>query len=74
MDCICANVRRTEQPEELTGSYFLAAYLLRSAYIEKIQVIDTFIDTLQQLVEKAIKLLERIDIHRPPRDDLIEGS
>ncbi|VDK61822.1 unnamed protein product [Onchocerca ochengi] len=74
LDCISANVGYTKQLEELTGSYHFAIYLLRAACTQTTKPAQKFIDTLQVLVEQAVKLLERIDIHHPPRDDVIEDD
>ncbi|VDO37072.1 unnamed protein product [Onchocerca flexuosa] len=74
LDCISANVGQTKQLEELTGSYHFAIYLLRAACTQTTKPTQKFIDTLQVLVEQAVKLLERIDIHHSPRDDIIEDD
>lgn len=73
MDCISANIGHTKELEELTGSYHFAVYLLRAACTQVTKPTHKLIDTVQVLVEQAIILLERIDIHHSPRDDIIEG-
>ncbi|EJW74318.1 hypothetical protein WUBG_14774, partial [Wuchereria bancrofti] len=74
LDCISANIGHTKELEELTGSYHFAVYLLRAASTQITKLAQNFVDTLQVLVEQAIKLLERIDIHHTPRDDVIEDD
>uniref|UniRef100_A0A0R3RTL8 Non-specific serine/threonine protein kinase n=1 Tax=Elaeophora elaphi TaxID=1147741 RepID=A0A0R3RTL8_9BILA len=74
LDCISANIGYTNELKELTGSYHFAIYLLKASYTEITKPAEKFIDTLQVLVEQAVKLLERTDIHRQPRDDIIEDD
>ncbi|KAL3994226.1 hypothetical protein ACH3XW_20870 [Acanthocheilonema viteae] len=74
LDCISANIGHTNELEQLTGSYHFAVYLLRAACTQVTTPNQKFIDILQVLVEQAVKLLEGIDIHRPPRDDIIEDD
>lgn len=73
MDCISANVGHRNELEQLVGSYHFAVYLLRATCTQVTKPAQKFIDTLQVLVEQAVKLLEITDIHQPPRDDIIEG-
>ncbi|MCP9261567.1 hypothetical protein DINM_004919 [Dirofilaria immitis] len=74
LDCISANIGHRKQLDELTNSYHFAIYLLRAACTQISKPPQKFIDTLQVLVEQAVKLIERIDIHHPPRDDIIEDD
>ncbi|CAG9534735.1 unnamed protein product [Cercopithifilaria johnstoni] len=74
LDCISENIGHTNELEQLTGSYHFAVYLLRATCTQITKPAQKFIDTLQVLVEQALKLLETTDIHHPPRDDIIEDD
>uniref|UniRef100_A0A915PV51 Uncharacterized protein n=1 Tax=Setaria digitata TaxID=48799 RepID=A0A915PV51_9BILA len=74
LDCISTNVEHTKRLEEITGSYHLAVYFLRAACTQSSKPTEKFVDILQVLVEQAIALLEKIDIHHPPRDDIVEDD
>lgn len=73
LNCISASISDTMELEELTGSFHFAVYLLRAACVQVTKPSEKFADALQLLAEQAVKLLERVDIHHPPRDDVIEG-
>ncbi|VDN41080.1 unnamed protein product [Gongylonema pulchrum] len=75
MDCISAVVQRSESLDEQIGCYLFAAYLLRAADLENaIGICEKFFSTIGGMVDQAVSQLDRIDIHRKTRDDLIEDN